>query len=301
MSEEKEKVLEMVADGTITASEGARLLEALGSEGYREKKQRAAGKRRITKTRTMISEIGPVIQATMGDVFKSRKSFNTYENMTFEEVESVSEEVEDRQELVIHGEGGRGKSLSVVLSRSEDEILRASLDNDSCIRTGSKDDKRILLWKSGELCVQVPDKLSFVKVFSKGGGISSAGVRVPVELKTMGGGIKISNPGDSFSIKTMGGGLDISLDSTWKGNSKAKTMGGGISIRLTDDIPAFINATTLGGSISIEGNEPKIISDSGKGHGKSKMSVQYGSDENCPELTVTSMGGGIVIEGKPDE
>ncbi|MCD4707125.1 MAG: DUF4097 domain-containing protein [Candidatus Sabulitectum sp.] len=301
MSEEKEKVLEMVADGTITASEGARLLEALGSEGFIEKKQKAARKRRITKTRTMISEIGPMIQATMGDVFKGRKSFHSYENMAFEEVESVSEEVEDQQELVLYGEGGRGKSLSITLSRSEDDFLRASLDNDSPIKTGRKNDKRILLWTSGELSVQVPDNLSFVKVFSKGGGISSSDVRVPVELKTMGGGIDISNPGDSFSIKTMGGGLDISLDSTWKGDSKAKTMGGGISIHLTDDVSALINASTLGGSISVGGNDPEIISDSGRDYGKSKISVRYGSDENLHKLSVISMGGGIVIEGESDE
>ncbi|MCK5133285.1 MAG: hypothetical protein KAR40_14180 [Candidatus Sabulitectum sp.] len=301
MGKEKERVLEMVADGTITAAEGIKLLEALGSAGSRPDMGRAARKRRIIDTRSMINEIGPMIQATMGDVFKGRKTFEAYENIDLEELESVTEEMEENKELVIHGNVDKGKSISISLSRSEDNILRASLDNNGTIKVGNKDNKRILLWRSGELSVQVPDCLASVKVFSRGGGISSSEVNVPVELKTMGGGIDISKPGDKFSIKTMGGGLDITLDQSWKGNSKAKTMGGGIAIHLIDEVPVLINATTLGGSIDVVGNNPQIISESGKGHGKSKITVLYGSQEDPSQLTVTSMGGGIEIEGEVDE
>jgi DUF4097 and DUF4098 domain-containing protein YvlB len=120
-----------------------------------------------------------------------------------------------------------------------------------------------------------------------------------VELKTMGGGIKISRPGDSFSIKTMGGGLEISLDSSWKGNSKAKTMGGGISVHLQNAVSVMVKASTLGGSITATGENARVLSDTGNGHGKSKIAVQYGS--GGPELSVVSMGGGIVIEEQADE
>lgn len=301
MSKEKERVLEMVADGTITAVEGIKLLEALESTGSGLDMGKTARKRRILNSKSIIQEIGPMIQASMGDVFKGRKSFEAYENIDLEEVESVTEEMEEAKELVINGNADKGKSISISLSRSEDNILRAILDNNSTIRTGNKDNKRILLWKSGELSVKVPDCLSSVKVLSMGGGISSSDIRVPVELKTMGGGVAISNPGDRFSIKTMGGGLNISLDSTWKGNSKAKTMGGGISISLNDDVSALINASTLGGPITVGGNNHEIISDSGGGHGKSKISVKYGNEENLSTLKVTSMGGGIVIKRESDD
>jgi len=297
VSKEKERVLEMVADGTITAAEGAKLLEALVSTRSGSSPGKTAKKRKSNDTLSMISEIGPMIQAAMGDVFRGRKSFETYENIETEEVESVSEPMESEQELVIHGNVDGGKGISVSLSRSKDSILRADLDNDGTIRVGTRDNKRILLWKSGELSVQVPDCLAFVKVFSKGGGISCSNVKVPVELKTMGGGISISNPGDSFSIKTMGGGLDISLDSAWKGNSKAKTMGGGISVFLADGVFVQINASTLGGSIDVGGNDPAIISTSEKGHGKSKVAVRYGTGDDLPRLSVATMGGGIVING----
>ncbi|MCK5787237.1 MAG: hypothetical protein KAH54_11865 [Candidatus Sabulitectum sp.] len=301
MSEERSKVLEMVADGTITASEGATLLEALGSSRSREKKAKTARKRKIIKTRTMISEIGPMIQATMGDVFKGRKFFESYDIAGMDEVESVSEKLEDHQVLVIHGEAGKGDSISINLSRSEDGTLRASVDNGSNIRSGNKGNKRILQCSSGELTVQVPDNISVVKVFSRGGSIDSSRVAVPAELHTMGGGINISYPGDSFSVKTMGGGMGISLDSSWKGDSKAKTMGGGISVRLSDDVSVLIDANTLGGSVIVGGSNPEIISDSGNGYGKSKVSVKYGNIDTPSRLSVTSMGGGIVLKGESDE
>jgi len=298
MGREKERVLEMVADGTITAAEAAKLLEALGSAG-RAKTGKPGGKRRFAASSSVLSEIGPMIQATIGDVFKGRKSFEAYENIHLEEMESVAEPAEPGGELVIHGSVHRGASLSVALVRSEDNTIRASVDNGTSVRMGNKDNKRIMLWSSGELTVHVPDCLGSVKVYSRGGGISSSSVRVPVELKTMGGGIKISRPGDSFSIKTMGGGLEISLDSSWKGNSKAKTMGGGISVHLFDAVSVVVKASTLGGSIIATGERATVLSDTGTGHGKSKIAVRYGS--GGPELSVVSMGGGIVIEEQADE
>ena len=302
MANEKERVLEMVADGTITAAEGVKLLEALGSASSGPELGRAPRRRKATYTRSMLNEIGPMIQATMGDVFKGKKSFDAYESVDFEKVKSISEEIEEGRALVVHGDVARGKSLSVFLVRSEDSILRATLDDeDADIELGNKDNKRILIWRSGELTVEVPDSLASVNVFSKGGGISSSNVNVPVELKTMGGGIEIEKPGDRFSIKTMGGGLDITLDKSWHGNSKAKTMGGGISIHLIDDVPVLVNASTLGGSIGIGGNNPEIISESGHGHAKSKVTVLYGDVEEPSKLAVTSMGGGIEIEGEADE
>ncbi len=301
MANEKERVLEMVADGTITAAEGVKLLEALGSVAGGPDHNRAPRRKRATHTRSMLNEIGPMIQATMGDVFKGRKSFDAYENIDFEKVKSLSEEIEEGRDLVIHGDVDRGKSISILLSRSEDATLKASLNNDADIEVGTKDNKRILIWRSGELSVEIPDSLASVNVFSKGGGISSTNVSVPIELKTMGGGIEIVKPGNRFSIKTMGGGLDITIDKSWHGNSKAKTMGGGISIHLVDDVPVLVNATTLGGSIDVGGNNPQILSESGHGHAKSKVTVLYGDEDEASNLAVTSMGGGIEIEGEADE
>jgi DUF4097 and DUF4098 domain-containing protein YvlB len=301
MNEERKRVLEMVADGTITASEGARLLEALGSDDPGMDRVKTGRNRRFIDTRAMISEIGPMIQATMGDVLKSRKSFETFDNRDMNEAESVSEQVEEGQVLEIHGDMEKGKAISISLTGSEDSILKASVDNNSAVKVGRKDNRWILLWKSGELRVQIPNCLASVKVTSRGGGISSRGVMVPVELRTMGGGISISKPGAGFSLKTMGGGLDISLDSSWAGNSKAKTMGGGIYIHLTDDASVLLDATTLGGTITAGGNSPEVLSSSGKEYGNSKMLVRYGKGENPPQLKVSTMGGGIVIEGKAYE
>ena len=74
MANEQERVLEMVADGTITAADGVKLLEALGSASDGPELGKASRRRKTIHTRSMLNEIGPMIQATMGDVFKGRKS-----------------------------------------------------------------------------------------------------------------------------------------------------------------------------------------------------------------------------------
>ncbi len=295
MGREKERVLEMVADGTITAAEGAKLLEALGTAHT----DKTSGRKRGTGTSSVLSEIGPMIQATIGDIFKGKKSYEEYENVNLKDVEFVDEAAEPGGELIIRGSVHRGGSMSVALVRSEDNTIRASVDDGTPVKMGNKDNKRIMFWSSGELTVYVPDCLGSVKVYSRGGGISSSNVRIPVELKTMGGGIRITRPGDSFFIKTMGGGLDISLDSSWKGNSKAKTMGGGISVHLLEAVPVLVKASTLGGSITATGENASVVSDTGNGYGKSKIAVRYG--DGGSELSVVSMGGGIVIEESADE
>ncbi len=45
MNDERKRILEMVSDGTITPSEGARLLDALGSSGRGRGPGRQAGKK----------------------------------------------------------------------------------------------------------------------------------------------------------------------------------------------------------------------------------------------------------------
>jgi DUF4097 and DUF4098 domain-containing protein YvlB len=302
MNMEKQKVLEMVADGTVTATEGVKLLKALESAGNKTSSgKKAAGKRRFSGTGSIIQEIGSMIQTTVGDVLKDRNAFEVYENSDLKEVQSVSEPVEQGVELVIYGSADKGADISISLIRSEDSTFSAALDTDGFMKSGGSSKRRILFWRRGELTIQVPDCAGLVKVFSRGGGISATGVRVPVELKTMGGGISVDRPGDSFAIKTMGGGLDILLDSTWKGDSRAKTMGGGVSVHLKSGTSAQVEASTLGGSISVSGNSSGTRSDSHISRGKSKVSVSFGESQNSSKLSVVSMGGGIVIEREADE
>ena len=301
MSKETERVLEMVADGTVTAAEGAKLLEALGSANRAPDMGRMHRKKRIIDTRAMIHEIGPMIQSTIGDVFGGRKPHESFKEFDLQEVEAIEEELEDGISLVIHGNIEGSKSISIALLRSQDNFLRATAEDNSSLETGSKDQKKVVVCNSGDLTVEIPDNVKDVKVFSKGGGISSKEVRVPLSLKTMGGGVSVEKPANSFSVKTMGGGLEITLDKEWTQNSKAKTMGGGIAVHLTEGMSVKVNASTFGGSISFDKDKAEVLSESEHNFGKAKVSLQYGEGDVLPVLAVTSMGGGIEINQTDDD
>lgn len=298
MNEERKRILEMVSDGTITPSEGARLLEALGSSGFGREKPSNPRRRGIIEASAMLSEIGPMIQETMGDMFKGSRKSDPLEGLEFDETDSYEAEIAEGHDLIIHGSMKKGEAISVHLSRSEDNSLRASVDGDGSVSVCEKTSKTIIQWKSGDLQVQVPDSAASVKVTSKGGPIHATGVNVPITLNTMGGGISIIRPGSSFSAKTMGGTMELELDSSWNLNSKAKSMGGGVSVTVADSIPVIIDASTLGGTIDPGTMEHEILSSSGGKRGGSRMCIEYGNSEDAPKLAVSTMGGDIVIKGE---
>ena len=298
MNVERKRILEMVSDGTITPSEGARLLEALGSSGFGREKPSTPRRRSIIEASAMLSEIGPMIQETMGDIFKGTRKSDPMDGIEFKETENYSADFPEGNDIVIHGSMRKGKSISILLTRSSDNFLKASVEGGEPVSYFEKNGKTILQWKSGDLTVMVPDNAGSVQVVSKGGSIKSKGVRVPLTLNTMGGGVSILNPGSSFSAKTMGGQLDIALDSSWNQNSKAKSMGGGVSISVAGEIPVIIDASTLGGTIDPGEAEHEIVSSSGGKRGGSRMCISYGDSDDAPKLAVSTMGGDIVIKGE---
>lgn len=297
MNEERKRILEMVSDGTITPSEGARLLEALGSSGFGREKPSTPRRRSIIEASAMLSEIGPMIQETMGDIFKGSRKSDPFDGLEFEESNSYESELPEGHDVIIHGSMNKGAGISLHVTRSSDSSLRASVDGDGSVGFCEKTGKTILRWKSGDLQVQIPDCAGSLKVISKGGSISTDSVKAPLTMNTMGGGISIIKPGSSFSAKTMGGRLDIELDSSWNQNSKAKSMGGGVSITVVDGIPVIIDASTLGGTIDPGEREHEILSSTGGKRGGSRMCISYGESDDTPKLSVSTMGGDIVIKG----
>ena len=287
----------MVSDGTITPSEGARLLEALGSPGFTREKQPTPRKRK-TEAGAVLSEIGPIIQEAMGDIFKSSRKTDRMEGLEFQETESYQADLPLGNDLVIYGAMKTGTGIAVHLKPGAGSTLRAFVEGEGSVSYCSQNDKTVLRWKSGDLHVEVPDSAGSVKVVSRGGPIHSNGLQVPVTMNTMGGGISIQRPGSSFSAKTMGGGIEIVLDRALNQNSKAKSMGGSVSVTVSKGIPVIIEASTLGGTIDPGTEEHEILTSSGSRRGGSKMCIGYGDTEDAPRLAVSTMGGDIVIRGK---
>lgn len=303
MSEEKRRILEMVSDGTITPSEGARLLEALGSSGFMRERPRPARRKQFLEATAILSEVGPMIQETMGEIFKgSRKSGSSLDDLDYQEIDSFSREIEEDHEIIISGKMKKGPGLSINLTGSTGSTLKAETDQqDNSVSVVEKTGKTILLWKSGTLNVVVPNCAGSLKVTTHGGSITAEGIAPPSKLSTMGGSINVKKPGSSFSAKTMGGNLQIALDSSWNENSKAKSMGGGISISIADGMSVDLSANTLGGTIDPGELEHQVISASDARRGGAKMRIRYGESEDAPKLAVTTMGGDIEVRGDKSE
>ena len=303
MNEEKKRILEMVSDGTITPSEGARLLEALGSAGYMRERPRQTRRKPLLEATAILSEVGPMIQETMGDIFKgSRKSNSSLDGLDFQEVDSFSREIEDDHEIIIHGKMNKGRGLCINITGSKENVLKAEVEQTKeSLSVVEKNGKTILLWKSGTLNVSVPDCAGSLKVTTQGGSIFTDSVGVPSKLNTMGGSISVRKPSSSFSAKTMGGNLEISLNGSWNENSKAKSMGGGISISLAEGISVDLSASTLGGAIDAGKLEHVVVSSSDARRGGAKMRIQYGDSDDSPKLAGSTMGGDIEIRGESIE
>lgn len=301
MNDERKRILEMVSDGTITPSEGARLLDALGSSGRGRDRGGKPGRKTLVEASAMLSEIGPMIQETMGDIFRGSRKQDPLGSLDFQEYDSYQGELPEGRDIVIHGTMNRGKSISISLGRSEDSQLRASVDGgEQPVNLCENKGRTMVMWKEGNLSVQVPDTAGSVTVVSRGGTIEATGLRVPSTLNTMGGSIGIYKPGASFSAKTMGGSLDITIDGAWSAGSKAKSMGGGVSVTVEEGLSVLIDASTLGGTIDPGQLDHEVVSTSGGKRGGAKMCLRYGTEADPPKLAVSTMGGDIAVKGQSE-
>ncbi len=169
MNDERKRILEMVSDGTITPSEGARLLDALGSSGRGRDRGGKPGRKTLVEASAMLSEIGPMIQETMGDIFRGSRKQDPLGSLDFQEYDSYQGELPEGRDIVIHGTMNRGKSISISLGRSEDSQLRASVDGgEQPVNLCENKGRTMVMWKEGNLSVQVPDTAGSVTVVSRG-------------------------------------------------------------------------------------------------------------------------------------
>ncbi|PIE52996.1 hypothetical protein CSA37_03545 [Candidatus Fermentibacteria bacterium] len=309
MSEEKKKILEMVADGTIKPSEAARLLDALSVAGgfMGEGRRRPSGRKPDPEAKAILSKAGPMVQETIGGIFRGkRKAGSSLDGTDFTEHSSYSRETVEGHQVVIHGRMKsrikKGNKLSLILSETPDNILSASVSSEGTrISVSEKPEETTLLWTSGKMTVSIPRTAADVQVVTQGGSIVSNNVSASQKLNTMGGSVTLNCPGGSFSAKTMGGSMKICLGEKWHSNSRAKTMGGSIRVLLSESISADISASTLGGSIDPGNMEHTVISSSDPRRGGAKMTVRYGNDDSPPKLAVNTMGGSIAIKNRSDE
>jgi len=299
MNEERMKVLEMVADGTISADDAAKLLDALNDSGgkHRFHAPHPPKPPRLGAFHGVFHTMGDM----MGEVMKEMRVGFGREDIPSDavEAESLDEEIPAGASVRVKSPGMKlcGSSGSVKVTRSESGRLVVRPVTGEKLRILRDGDDIQIYISEGGAELEIPEAAGSVELTLKAGSISVNDLHCPLKARTMGGSVHLARPGAHFSIKTMGGGLDLVLGPEWNGGSKAKTMGGGVSVELLEGFSGRVDASTMGGSVEASG--VRVIEDR-PSPGSSRKVVAMGDDDDSSILVVKTMGGGVTIRGGED-
>jgi DUF4097 and DUF4098 domain-containing protein YvlB len=319
MGEEQKQILQMVADGKVTAEEGARLLEAL-EKGARKRKDLDSPARMAREKKRMKRELVQLMnERAEGGGFKGLEGFRDIGRMVRDSVReslhglddvdfpTVFEDHTDEDTIILDGpleieEGTRivvkralvrNSAGNLFISGNDGTALEKVGDDAPEVRVRIEDDTVFLKWSLGDLHISVPQTVEEVKAKLMGGDIVINDLPASLRVKTSGGDIGLYDVSGDFSAKTMGGNLMIKLDDGWSGDSKAATMGGDISLELSGATRALISARTMGGEIQVsEGIE---VEQEGGHAGASAVSIDLSDGEEAPDLRLVTTGGDISV------
>ncbi len=300
MNEERMKVLEMVADGTISAEDAAKLLDALNDGGSRTMFRPPLTPKHPRHERPFHG-IFHVMGGVMGDVMKEMRSGLLREEVPDDAVETdcLDEKLPDGTALVVRSVGGLigggGESVTVTRSAGGNLVVKAPEGGKLKVSRGEKEISIYIA--EGETLLEIPDNAESLNVRIKGGGISASDLPCPFKASTMGGSVSVARPSTHFSVKTMGGNLDLTMDDRWSGSSKAKTMGGGVTVVLLKGFKGKVDASTMGGTVEASG---VTVLEDRSSNGSSRKTVSAGDQESDSLLVVKTMGGGVVIRAGGD-
>ncbi|MBD3371055.1 hypothetical protein GF402_11940 [Candidatus Fermentibacteria bacterium] len=308
MDEERRKILEMIADGKVTADEGARLLSALETGRSRERKEA----KRFTKSRrrrkivdmealgTALSDIGPTVREAIENAFSGFRSTDIdpfddtdldFEIMVDEGLDSA-DPIEVAEGAVIDFRTAGRKGGNLELEGYDGDKLEVS-GNHSGLRIGGSSEHLGVSWTGGNLKAMVPDHAETIRIRVSGGGAVLRRIRSDVFSKNMGGNLDIEDLEGTFQSKLMGGNLSVVLAEGSIGESEAKIMGGRVTLSVPESLPVEIDAATLGGKIVIDESLGKADT---KGSGSmARATVLTGDDEARAKIQLKVVGGNVEV------
>jgi len=316
MGEEQKKILEMVAEGKITADDGAKLLEALkaGREKRMEMESPAARARHMRKKILRhlpngnipdmpdMGDIGRMVSTALSESLSGIGNMNFFGggDIDLEDSELLEGELEIPEgSRIIVKRSAQGRGDVSLIGVTGDRLSTQSHDQAE-VRVFRGDEFILLKWKSGDLLLNVPESAETVTVKLTGGDIRCQGLLSEAVLKTTGGDIGIQDVSRGFRAKTLGGNVMIGLAEGWSDDSAASTMGGNMILYLPEGIEADVTASTYGGEISVQGGIGEITESGQKG--RSSVNIIVGEDEaDRPELVMKTMGGNVSISGNEEE
>jgi hypothetical protein len=306
MGDEKSQILQMVADGVITADDGVKLLEALekGERKRREREERPHGlNRRIIAENlgARLAEIGPMVRTAVCEAFVGVGDGDMDEIIEIEtgphiEYEGFDGPVDIKPGTTVHIRNGRES-----VSRDGELVLKGVGGTSMEVLEGkgevhSSGEDCYVQWKGGRLVLGIPGSASVLLVSLRGSSVSAENLSSGIDLKTKGGSINLEGQGGGFCVKTMGGCIVIELDESWKSESKASTMGGSITLTVPSSVSADVSASAVGGEITVPENQGEMSVS--RSHAGSKVRLRLGDDEEAPGIRLKTMGGSIEILGK---
>ena len=312
MSEEQKDILQMVADGKISADDGAKLLEALKT-GEQKRREMESPARRVREKKRIIlenkkmshlagiggmREIGRMVRGMVRDsVSGIGDDFAEIDEEMCEDVGLLEGpiELDKGTELVLKRSrrANRNSSGDLNLIGTEGSTLEALGEDVPEISVYRENGTVYLKWGTGDLTLNVPETVESIRASIMGGNINLSGVAASTEIRTKGGNINLADISRGFSAKTMGGDIIITLTDTWSEDSEVATMGGNISLDIRERTRAEISAKTMGGEITVQEGigEPAV---SGH-HGASRVNIDLSEGEECPDLSMKTMGGDISV------
>lgn len=324
MGEEQKQILQMVADGKITADEGARLLEAL-EKGERKRKDFESPARLVREKKRLLREQARLMEESaraghhksleglrdIGRMVRNavRGSIHGLDEDDFDRDfdESVEDgamlledplELEDGSHLIIKRALVRNASGSLFLSGNSGTTLEKMGDDSPQVMIRQDGDTTFVRWTAGDLNLSVPSTVKEVGVKLLGGDIAVNDLPASLRLKTKGGDIGLYEVSGDFSAKTMGGNVMIKLNEMWSGDSKASTMGGNISLDIAPSAKAVVSARTFGGQIRLSDVFEAEVK--GGQTGSSEIVIDLSEGEEAHDITLSTMGGDISVEGSED-
>ncbi len=310
MSEEQREILQMVADGKITADDGSKLLEALsiGEKKNREMESPATRVREMKRAMregmknagftgmSSMSDISRMVRGIVNDAVSriDDESIEIDENMLEDEgMFEGSIDLEKGTNLVLKRRIRRNGRGDLILVGVEGSSLEIEGENTPDVRLYRDNETVFLEWADGDLSLNIPETVENIRASISGGNITFNGVDAVADIKTKGGNVKLSEVSRAFRTKTMGGDIMILLNDGWNEDSTATTMGGNIKLDLTKGTKAEIAAKTMGGKISVQDGISGINK---SGHaGSSRVNIDLTDGEESPRLDMKTMGGNISI------
>ena len=301
MSRERREILEMLAEGRITAAEAERLLDAI-DEG---KKKRGPGSGRGPleekirgKVEGLSGRIAEIVDRSVKVALKKtgRPGKHRRRRGGRETVELVDGRFPSPEgvRLMIHNNPRHPGGGSISLSRIDGEECEVSCEGPFSVYRD--EDALIVEWDYGDIVVAVPDSVSRIKAWTHGGNLSVEDLRVPLDLLTHGGDLRLEGLCRTVKARALGGNVWVEIEALDpESASEIMTQHGDVFAAVGPEFTGLLKASSLSGEIQVEDGLGRVF-DSGQAGMPRTAAIEIGHEPRAAEITIQTLNGNVFVE-----